>query len=112
MDHKRFFGFHFDFHAGNETEIGLNTDPADIEWYIDQGKPDFIQCDCKGHPGNCSYPTQIGNPADKLMATTCAFGPIPSTEKVFPSTFTTPVSGKKLTPQPIRKMQHWTRTVT
>ncbi len=68
MDHKRFFGFHFDFHAGNETEIGLNTDPADIEWYIDQGNPDFIQCDCKGHPGNCSYPTKIGKPADKLMA--------------------------------------------
>ena len=24
-------------------------------------KPDFIQIDCKGHPGWASYPTKIGN---------------------------------------------------
>jgi len=63
----RFFGLHFDFHAGNESVIGYRTNPEDIEWYIQQANPDFIQCDCKGHAGNCSYPTKVGKPADKLQ---------------------------------------------
>lgn len=64
---KRFFGLHFDFHAGNEDEIGGHTDPTDIEWFIVQAHPDYIQCDCKGHPGNASYPTKIGHPAETLV---------------------------------------------
>lgn len=64
---KRFFGLHFDFHAGNDVEIGIRTEPADIEWYIKEARPDFIQCDCKGHPGNCSYPTKVGKAADKIV---------------------------------------------
>lgn len=64
---KRFFGLHFDFHADNETEIGVRTVPEDIEWFITEAKPDFIQCDCKGHPGNCSYPTKLGNAAKKIV---------------------------------------------
>lgn len=63
---ERFFGLHFDFHADDETEIGIRTDPADIQWYIDTVKPDFIQCDSKGHPGISSYPTKIGHPAKGL----------------------------------------------
>lgn len=64
---KRFFGLHFDFHADNETEIGVRTEPEDIEWYINEAEPDFIQCDCKGHPGNSSYPTKVGKAADKIV---------------------------------------------
>lgn len=64
---KRFFGLHFDFHAGNENEIGSHTEPTDIEWFIAQAHPDYIQCDCKGHPGNASYPTKVGHPAEKLV---------------------------------------------
>lgn len=69
-EHKRFFGLHFDFHAGNETEIGGNTTAEDIERYILECKPDFIQCDCKGHPGNSSYPTKVpaAKAADKIVA--------------------------------------------
>lgn len=63
---KRFFGLHFDFHASNTAKIGSRTDFEDIEWYINEAKPDFIQCDSKGHPGNCSYPTKLGNAADNL----------------------------------------------
>lgn len=63
---KRVFGLHFDFHAGNDTEIGENTKIEDIEKYILDTKPDFIQCDCKGHPGLTSYPTKVGTPAAKL----------------------------------------------
>lgn len=64
---ERFFGLHFDFHAENETEIGVRTNPEDIEWYIKEARPDFIQCDCKGHPGNCSYPTKLENAAKRLV---------------------------------------------
>ncbi len=34
-----------------------------IESVIDKVKPDYIQIDCKGHPGYSSYPTKVGNPA-------------------------------------------------
>lgn len=65
---ERFFGLHFDFRAGNEEEIGGATNVADIEHYIRDTRPDFIQCDCKGHPGNACYPTKVGKRADKLVA--------------------------------------------
>ena len=64
---ERFFGLHFDFHASNDVEIGAEIDPADIERYIIDAKPDFVQCDCKGHPGNSSYPTKVGKRADRLV---------------------------------------------
>lgn len=63
---ERFFGLHFDFHAGNEVEIGTRTNVEDIEWFINETNPDFVQCDCKGHPGNSSYPTKVGHAAEKL----------------------------------------------
>lgn len=66
MDKERFFGLHFDFHASNDSEIGTGTDPADIEWYITEANPDFIQCDCKGHRGLSSYDTKVGNPANDI----------------------------------------------
>ena len=68
MEHSRYFGLHFDFHAGNKEEIGGNTNVEDIAWYIEQTHPDFVQCDCKGHAGNSCYPTKVGKPADKLVA--------------------------------------------
>ncbi len=68
MNHSRYFGLHFDFHAVNTVEIGGNTNAQDIAWYIEQAKPDFIQCDCKGHPGNSSYPTKVGKAADMVIA--------------------------------------------
>lgn len=66
-ENKRFFGLHFDFHADDEAMIGSRTDPKDIEWYINEARPDFIQCDCKGHPGICSYPSKVGRPAKNLV---------------------------------------------
>jgi hypothetical protein len=59
-----FFGVHFDFHADTTCkEIGKNVDAAMVDYVIDQIKPDFLQIDCKGHPGYSSYPTKVGNPA-------------------------------------------------
>ncbi len=59
-----FLGIHFDFHAGTDcTEIGKNTTREMIESVIDQVHPDYLQIDCKGHPGLSSYPTNAGNRA-------------------------------------------------
>ncbi|MEN6427180.1 MAG: alpha-L-fucosidase [Phycisphaerales bacterium] len=61
---QSFLGIHYDFHAGPDcNEIGKNTTRAMIENVIDQVHPDYIQTDCKGHPGLSSYPTNVGNRA-------------------------------------------------
>jgi len=58
-----YFGLHFDFHAGPDCkEVGKDVSEAMINGLIDKVKPDFIQVDCKGHPGYTSYPTKVGNP--------------------------------------------------
>lgn len=59
-----FLGIHFDFHAGPDCkEIGKNTTRAMVENIINQVHPDYLQIDCKGHPGLSSYPTKVGNQA-------------------------------------------------
>ncbi len=59
-----FLGIHFDFHAGEDCRsVGARTTREMIESVIDKVKPDYIQIDCKGHPGYSSYPTKVGNPA-------------------------------------------------
>ena len=58
------FGMHFDFHATeNSPPIGEKFTPTMVQEIIDLTKPEFIQCDCKGHPGVSSYPTKVGNAA-------------------------------------------------
>ena len=61
------FGLHFDFHATeNSPAIGENFTADMVQKIIDLVKPEFIQCDCKGHPGVSSYPTKVGNAAPKI----------------------------------------------
>jgi hypothetical protein len=61
---ESFFGIHFDFHADTDcVDIGKRTTPEMVESILKKVKPDFIQIDCKGHPGLTSYPTKAGNPA-------------------------------------------------
>lgn len=61
-----FFGLHFDFHADKNTK-GLGCcDEALIDEMLEKVKPDFVQCDTKGHPGISSYPTKVGNPAPEM----------------------------------------------
>ena len=58
-----FLGIHFDFHAGPDCKsVGSNTTPAMVANIIDLVHPDYLQIDCKGHPGYSSYPTKVGNP--------------------------------------------------
>jgi len=59
-----YLGIHFDFHAGPDCkDIGRNTSREMVEKIIDLVRPDYIQVDCKGHPGLSSYPTDVGNRA-------------------------------------------------
>jgi alpha-L-fucosidase len=61
---ESFLGIHFDFHAGPDcNQIGKNTTREMIENVITQVRPDYVQIDCKGHPGLSSYPTNVGNRA-------------------------------------------------
>lgn len=70
MSKKRdeaFFGMHFDFHAGIKQEnIGENCDPETIDRLLREVKPDYVQCDTKGHMGSTSYPTKAGYPAPNI----------------------------------------------
>lgn len=56
-----FFGVHFDLHASeNITNAGQTLTPEMIDTFLTRVRPDFIQIDCKGHPGISSYPTKVG----------------------------------------------------
>ena len=56
-----FFGVHFDLHASEEiTDAGKTLTAAMIDTFLLKVCPDFIQIDCKGHPGISSYPTKVG----------------------------------------------------
>ena len=58
-----FFGIHCDFHAkpSKSDTIGGGLREEDIREICRTVRPDFIQIDCKGHPGWASYPSKIGN---------------------------------------------------
>ncbi len=60
---ESFFGIHCDFHAKPSKcdTIGATLREEDIREICQTLKPDFIQIDCKGHPGWASYPSKIGN---------------------------------------------------
>jgi len=63
-----FLGVHFDFHAGEDcTEVGKNTTPQMVENIIRLVRPDYLQIDCKGHPGLSSYPTKVGHQAPGII---------------------------------------------
>ncbi len=65
---ERYFGLHFDYHANENTlNIGKNFDASILETIIKEVKPDFIQCDTKGHPGLTSYCTKVGFPAPGIV---------------------------------------------
>ncbi len=59
-----FLGIHFDFHAGPDcNKVGDKVTRKMIEDIVLQVRPDYIQCDCKGHRGISSYPTKVAYPA-------------------------------------------------
>ncbi len=71
-----FFGLHFDFHAEPKKcaghILGENLKEDDIRKICREIKPDFIQIDCKGHPGYASYPSKLGNAMPNFAKDTLA----------------------------------------
>ncbi|MBL4701878.1 MAG: alpha-L-fucosidase, partial [Phycisphaeraceae bacterium] len=61
---QAFVGLHFDFHANEKcTQVGKTVTLEMLQNMLKLTKPDYVQCDCKGHPGYASYPTKIGTAA-------------------------------------------------
>lgn len=57
-----FFGIHYDLHAkAEDTELGRELTPEHLRERLQRIRPDWIQCDCKGHPGYTSWPTEVGS---------------------------------------------------
>jgi hypothetical protein len=57
-----FFGIHNDLHAtAFDTELGRELTPELLRQRLLQTHPDWIQTDCKGHPGYTSWPTKVGS---------------------------------------------------
>ena len=68
-----FFGLHFDFHANPKDGLqGATLEESDIRTICRELKPDFIQIDCKGHPGWASYPSKLGNAMPEFKLDTLA----------------------------------------
>ncbi|MBR5157843.1 MAG: alpha-L-fucosidase [Clostridia bacterium] len=58
---KRYFGLHFDFHAAPDAHVGKRVTNELFERYLTEVKPDFVQVDSKGHPGNASFKSSTDN---------------------------------------------------
>ena len=57
-----YFGLHYDLHANeNDTELGAELTAEHLRERLLCVAPDWIQCDCKGHPGWTSWPTKVGS---------------------------------------------------
>ncbi len=63
-----FFGLHYDLHPNaGDTELGRETAYDHIREQLEKVKPDFVQYDCKGHPGYTGYPTEVGSPSPGIV---------------------------------------------
>jgi hypothetical protein len=57
-----FFGIHYDLHANaKDTELGRELTPEHLRDRLMRTRPDWVQTDCKGHPGYTSWPTKVGS---------------------------------------------------
>ncbi|MFC1525714.1 alpha-L-fucosidase [Candidatus Latescibacterota bacterium] len=58
----RYFGLHYDLHAGpSDTELGVRAGPKYLVPLLEIINPDFVQTDCKGHPGYTSWYSKVPN---------------------------------------------------
>ena len=57
-----YFGLHYDLHAGKgDTELGAKAGPKHLVPMLKIIDPDFVQTDCKGHPGYTSWYSKVPN---------------------------------------------------
>ena len=63
-----FFGIHYDLHANaKDTVLGKDLTPEHLKERLSRVNPDWIQCDCKGHPGYTSWPTEVGSTSPGMV---------------------------------------------
>jgi hypothetical protein len=63
-----FFGLHYDLHPNaGDTELGRLTTYEHIRAMLEKVQPDFVQYDCKGHPGYTGYPAEVGSPSPGIV---------------------------------------------
>ncbi len=55
-----FFGMHFDFHASPDCVVNIEGTAELLDKMLTRIKPDFVQCDSKGHPGITSFESDYG----------------------------------------------------
>lgn len=57
---RYYFGLHYDLHASdNDTELGTRCGLDELVPALKLLRPDFVQTDCKGHPGMTSWSTTV-----------------------------------------------------
>jgi len=57
-----FFGLHYDLHANAaDSALGKELTAEHLSERLGRVMPDWVQCDCKGHAGYTSWPTQVGS---------------------------------------------------
>lgn len=63
-----FLFLHHDLHAkAHDTELGTALTPDHLRQQLLKLNPDCVQCDCKGHEGYASYPTQVGSASPGIV---------------------------------------------
>lgn len=64
-----FFGLHFDLHPNAKDKLlGSQVTEVMIENLLQRIRPDYVQYDCKGHPGYTGYPTEVGWSSPGIVA--------------------------------------------
>ena len=59
---ERYFGMHYDLHAGaGDTDLGSRCGMEELVPMLELTAPDFVQTDCKGHPGYTSWFSKVPN---------------------------------------------------
>ncbi|MCS7315931.1 MAG: hypothetical protein NZ554_10670 [Bryobacteraceae bacterium] len=59
-----YFGIHLDLHpTETDRELGRDITEEMIERFLERVRPDFVQYDCKGHPGWLGYPSRVSRSA-------------------------------------------------
>lgn len=57
---KFYFGLHYDLHAGEkDTDLGARCGEDELVPALELMGPDFVQTDCKGHPGYTSWFSKV-----------------------------------------------------
>jgi hypothetical protein len=65
---RSFFGVHYDLHArADDTVLGTGLTHEHLRAELERLRPDWVQCDAKGHPGWTSWPTKVGSPSPGIV---------------------------------------------